>query len=404
MKILNINKGIRGYIIDDDKFRGCSIAVVLRLPLKRETVTRNALIVNVLGLGSKNYPSPMQLNRAAEEMFGGGLECVNVKKGDSQLLEFYAEVINKDDNIKNALYIMKEVIFNPLIENGRFRKDYTEREKTALRLSINSIKDDKREYAKTRLTEEMFSGEPFGVFGDGYAEDIEKITPETLYDGYRDIIKTAEIDIILVGNMCVENVCRYLAEFDKGERYFPEESISAKKVTETRRITEDMDITQGKLCMGVRTCADYYPLLAANEILGGGSDSRLFMNVREKEGLCYYITSSVVRCCKSLIIQAGISKKDLDKVIEIICRELREFYNVSDEEIEGAKRNIIKHYTASEDVLGSISDFCMGGILGGEVYLPKDGAEKIKNTAAADVRNVFKDTFPDTIYFLRERD
>lgn len=404
MKIVNINKGIRAYLIEDEKFIGCSIAVLLKMPLCREDVTKNALLVNVLGSGSKKYPSLREINMASGSLYGGRPECINVKKGDYQLLEFYTQVINREDNIKNALDILRELIFDPLVEGEGFKNDYVEREKTALKAAIESIKDDKREYAKHRLVEEMFKDEGFGVNGDGYVEDLAEITPENLYDHYKKIIKRAEMDIILVGNFNADSITRGLKEFDKGERTLTRENINCIVPNETNRVFESMEVRQGKLCVGIRTKAEkaeYYPLIIANEIFGGGSDSRLFMKVREKDGLCYYISSGVIRTNGSIIVQAGISEENYERVIETINNELNNFDNITDEEIKGAKKNILKKYKSSEDDPQQIMDFCLGGILWGGAYLPGDADEKIEKAEHKSVRNAFRDTYIDTIYFLK---
>ncbi len=80
-----------------------------------------------------------------------------------------------------------------------------------------------------------------------------------------------------------------------------------------------MEITQGKLVMGYRANVDYadtdryYALVVGSNVLGGGPHSKLFVNVREKESLCYYIFSSIEKYKSILFISSGIETKDYDK-------------------------------------------------------------------------------------------
>ncbi|MCD7777586.1 MAG: insulinase family protein, partial [Clostridiales bacterium] len=170
----------------------------------------------------------------------------------------------------------------------------------------------------------------------------------------------------------------------------------------TSYITEKMDITQGKLCMGIRTKTDYYALLTANEIFGGGANSRLFMKAREEKSLCYYISSNVVRCNGAVIVQSGISSENVRRVNDIISEELKNFEKVTEKEIENAKESIIKRYTAAEDNLSTLSDFCLSGAIYNGAASPREAAKKIKAADSDEIRNAFADAYIDTVYFLKE--
>ena len=402
MEIYDINQGIRAYLIPKDKFSVCCMSVLVKRRLDRGEVTMNALLAGVLRQGCEKYPEITDINKAAAELDGAKTDIVNMKKGGVQLLDFYTEVLNNNDNLRRVVDLVGELVLRPLKEDGGFKKAYVDRAKTELRAAIKAMKDDKREYAKNRLISEMFAGESFGIYGDGYEDDIDKITPVKLFEHYRRIIGESGIDIIVVGNFDSEKIKEYLKQFDIGGRKADLKEKENPGEGKTGRITEDMDVTQGKLCAGFRCGGDYYTLVCANEILGRSANSRLFTNVREKEGLCYYITTSALRCNNAVLLQAGISKDNLDRVTELVEKELSEFWKVSDDEINTAKANIIKNYELTDDRPESIMDLCLGGILWGGGLDSAEAAAGIKAVSNEDIRKTFKDKKLETIYFLRE--
>ncbi len=404
MEIIKTKGGARIFLVKEDKFLTAGIALLINRPLKREEVTANALLVNLLGLGCEKYKGLSELNKAAAGLFGGCFDCVNLKKGNRQILEFYAETADEGDNVKNAVNFLGELIFKPLKEGKGFKKEYVEREKQALKDEIQAAKDNKKSYAKNRLTEEMFRGEGFGIYGDGYIEDLEKITAEGLYSHYEKILRNSAVDVIAVGSFDRDGITEALEGLSLKGREFKPEKPSEPKKREPSYITEKMKVSQGKLCVGIRTKGDYYSLLTANEIFGGGANSRLFMKARERESLCYYISSELVRCNNTVIVQSGISSENLRRVTEIVSEEIKDFENISEKEIKSAKVSLVKKYTAVEDSLSGRENFCLDTALYGGAKTPGEAAEKIKAVRDDEVRAAFSQAYTDTVYFLREGD
>ena len=137
-----IKKGINLHIINTDKFKTDLIGVFLTTPLKRETVTINALLPLVLKRGSKNIQSQEQISEKLEEMYGANFDCGLEKLGNNQVIKFYLEEIDsnfipEDINIiEKSINILFDIIFDPLIENNKFKKEYVEGEKIKLKQII----------------------------------------------------------------------------------------------------------------------------------------------------------------------------------------------------------------------------------------------------------------------------
>src|SRR5699024_1037589 len=122
-------------------------------------------------------------------------------------------------------------------------------------------------------------------------------------------------------------------------------------------VFEDMNINQGKLVLGYRASIPYEDelyngLLLASGILGGGPNSKLFLNVREKESLAYYIGSQIYKFKSLMIVDAGIDFKMFEKTIEIVRANLDEMREgmFTEEDIDISKKAIsssIKSIVAS---------------------------------------------------------
>ena len=164
-----IKKGINLHTIKTDKFKTNLIAIFLTTKLERETVTKNAVISALLRRGSKNMPTQEQISKELEEMYGASFDCGLDKTGDNQVLKFYIETINdkflpqtEENMLKTAIQKIVEIVFNPLVENEGFKKEYVEQEKNNIKQRIEGKIDNKASYSLDRCIEEMYKNEPFG--------------------------------------------------------------------------------------------------------------------------------------------------------------------------------------------------------------------------------------------------
>ena len=105
-----------------------------------------------------------------------------------------------------------------------------------------------------------------------------------------------------------------------------------------REITETMDVTQAKLAMGYRAASEDTPaLLLANLIFGGYSNSKLFLNVREKLSLCYYASSGYHRSKGIITVSSGIEAQNYEVARREIAAQLEA---VTPERVAEAARSI----------------------------------------------------------------
>ena len=165
MKKINPNKNTNIYLLPSEKFKTFSVGMKFFTEMKEETASLNAVFPFVLKSGSKNYPDMIAIGKVLESCYGGVFDVSVRKKGDLQEIDFYFEFLSPkfsdETQIDNCISFIKEVLLNPLKENGGFSEKYTEREKSNLVDYIEGVINDKKEYTTVRLIEEMFKGEPY---------------------------------------------------------------------------------------------------------------------------------------------------------------------------------------------------------------------------------------------------
>ena len=415
LETTDIKEGIRLHKIKTNKYKTNLMSVFLTSKLSREDITKKALILTVLRRGTNNLKTQEEISKKLEELYGASFDCGIDKLGDKHVLKFYVESLNeqylyqKEDILNQSLNILFDIVFNPLLENGVFKQEYIDEEKQNLRIIIEGQKDNKAAYATQRCIEEMYKEKPYGLYKYGYVEDLEKIDSKNLYEAYLDLIKTCKIDIFVSGDFdekTLEEKVKSNQQISKLEprkvEYLDEESESSN-TQEENVVRENMQISQGKLNIGLDVLSDNKSAVSVyNAILGGGANSKLFQNVREKASLAYSAGSIYIKPKSKIIIKTGIEHKNYEKALQIIKEQIDDMKNgkFSDEDIQHAKELIIASFKAMQDEQDSEISFYFGREIQKE---SKDIDKQIKEVSEVtkqnivDVANKIK---INTIFFL----
>lgn len=413
MKKINIKDSINLYELKADKFKTFMVSFYFQRPLSEDEVSLNALIPYVLKQGSKNYPDNKAISKTLEELYGGTFDCVVRKKGDTQIIGFVFEFLSpryvKNPAYKKNIYeFMYDVIFNPLVSDGGFLKDYTEREKKNQIEYVKGIINDKKEYASIRCVEEMFKGEPYALFTGGSVEGIEKADPKSLFKQYEKLVKSSPVDVFVSGDVDTVEIRKIL---EKAERVNPEGRYPVcsykKHEGEVKKITDNMNVTQGKLTMGFVTnvttgTKESAALTVFNSIFGSGSHSKLFNNVREKLSLCYYASSRLNKLKGTMTVSSGVEFKNFDKAYDEILKQLENIRKgeISDWEMKSSKSFLVNILSSYDDSMAATEEFYFNQALTGENSAVTDFIELIKEITLEDVVSVANKIELDTVYKL----
>lgn len=416
-----IKEGINLHVIQTEKFKTNIISIFLTLPLTKENITKEALISAVLRRGNMHYNTSEEMSIALEEMYGAGFDCGIEKMGDTHVLKFYIETVNeeflptREDILKNGVNMLCDIVFNPLVINGAFKDDYVEMEKNNLKQIIERKIDNKGRYALERCIEEMYKNKPYGLYKYGYVEDLSNINSQNLYETYIETIKSAKIDIFVSGKIENEDVKNIFLQNEQINKLDNRQIdfIKDNKIQEMQtpdEITEELDITQAKLVMGLimkeESLEDKYLAIVYNTILGGGANSKLFQNVREKASLAYSAGSNYVRQKGNIFIRLGIETSNYDKAKEIIMKQLEDMKNgeFSEEDLNNAKTTIIATIDFIPDEQDTQISYYFGQEFTGKIISIDEYKQKIQNITKDQVVEFAKNIQLHTTYFLKGKE
>ncbi len=412
-----INDSVRLHYIPMKKLKTSTVGIYIHSQLSKETASMNAVLPGVLKRGCQLCKNRKEIEDYLDNLYGADLKKGCFKKGEDQIVCFFVETITEkyvpgnEELFEKLLKLIMSVVFEPVTENGCFVKEYVRQEKKNVIEHIESVKNDKRSYAAKRCVSEMCEGTDYAVPSYGIVEDVEKIDEKELYEHYKKLIHRSKIDIYISGE-CDEDKA-----FEIIKNSLPDGEYSSEKINfagivrnrgEIKNVEEKMDVTQGKLSMGFTTgiegtSEDYFALMVANSIFGGGAHSKLFNNVREKLSLCYYASSSIDRYKTFLLVNSGIEFENYKKAYDEILKQLQDVKdgNISQLEYVSSINAIVNSLKSCfDDQYAMQSYYLSESILGTGISL-EECIEKIKAVSIDDVVRVASGIELDTVYFLK---
>lgn len=408
--------------IQSDKFKSATLSVTLLTPLKAEDASANALVPAVLRRGCVAYPTMDQVSVRLEELYGGSLEPLARKRGETQCVGLVgsflddAYTLEGEPVLEPAAQLMAQLLLEPVTEKGVFREDHVAGERENLLQAIRSQMNDKRSYASLRLTQEMCADELFGVDRLGDEDTAKAITVQSAWEAYERLLATAQVELHYCGNADAGRVKAALAPLVEGLRARRREELTGLDCEvrcnasgeEPRQVVDHLDVTQGKLCMGFRTggaCVwqDNYPaLLVFSALYGGTATSKLFLNVREKLSLCYYASSALEPIKGIMMVSSGVEFDKMDRAQDEILAQLEAVkkQDFTEDELTSAKQAVISHYRSILDSRGQLERYWLDAAITGLTGSPEEVIAKLERVSAGEVARVAAAMELDTVYRL----
>ena len=376
---IRLAEGVHLTYLPARKFKTSLLSAQFVTPLRRETAGANALLAAVLRRGTVSCPDMGALSAKMDNLYDASIDYTVRKKGENQCVGFVASFI--DDRyapggerlLEPAAALLGELICDPVTYHGRFVPEYFESEKTNLLEAIRSLINDKRDWADSRLLRALCDGEAYAVPRLGDEETVDKLQALKVYTQYRDLISTAPLEIIYSGSADLEV----------------------------------LDVTQGKLGMGFSCGSDDMPaLLMGNTLFGGSSNSKLFLNVREKLSLCYYASSLYHRQKGLITVSSGIEFQNYQRAYDEIMAQLEAVQKgeLEDWELEGARSTLLNSYATVGDSQGKLENFYLGQAATGQHETPADLARAIQDMTAERICRAMSTVKLDTVYFLKGKE
>lgn len=411
-----IVQGVTLLSVNANRFKTNEIAISLALPLKKETASVNALLINLLSRKSREYPSLTSLNKRLAFLYGASLSAVVSKVGESQVLKL--GITSLDDKFSldgesislECVKLLTSLLFEPrLDDNGKFYDEDTEAEKRILIEKIESEQNEKRVYVLRQAEALMFADEPYGVGRYGTVADVEKITADDVLNAWKNALETALIMVTVVGSADTDATAEHLKEkFSTVKRNYTKlpDAVFVPACDEVKEKMERIDVKQGKLVLGFRVNLKPEDELTAAmrsfcDIFGGGPYSKLFANVREKLSLCYYCSARYTRLKSCIMIQCGCNEENMDKAVSEILHQLDEIKKGNfEEEFNSSKIGLRDAIMSVNDAPEVIEGWYANQLTSDEIKTPKQSADENDAVTMEDVKKCASLLTLDTIYKL----
>lgn len=416
MQTLTLFPGVILQHYPDDRFKNQSLSIQLVRPMCREEAALNALLPAVLLRGCEGCPDLRDITFRLDDLYGASVGTLVRRVGDYQTTGFYCGFMDDrfaqegEEILSPLVELVGRLLLRPVMEGGAFRRDYVEGEKKNLISSIESQLNDKRSYANAQMLKKMCPRDSFGIPRLGEAEDAAAITPQSLYEHYRAILRSSTIRIFYVGSAKAEVVARLLTDMF---RELDRDYVNLKEQTPFLdagggEYAEEMAVAQGKLAMGYVTPTTirddgFVAMQLLNLVFGGGMTGKLFMHLREKLSLCYAIGSAYHGAKGILTVSAGIDSRNEGLVREQIAAQLEACCRgeISPAEMAAAKEAMCSALRATHDSPGAIENYYASAALSGLKLTPEAYMRAVEATTAEQVAEAARSLRLHTVYFLK---
>lgn len=362
--VYQLAEGVNLHVLPTKQYKTIRIFIRFTARLQQEVITKRSLLSSMLETNSLNYPDQTKLSAKLAELYGASFGLSVRKKGNLHWLNVgisfvNGEYVNDPNLFSQAVDFLKEVLFYPNIKNQQFDQLTFDLEKNNLRLYLESLKDDKQTFASYALQELYFENSPEQKIPSlGVVEEIDKITARSLAAYYQEMMANDQIDIFVVGDVDPDKAAEAVGQlpFEPRETAHPELFYTQPQVNIVKERQVREPIVQAKLNLAYQTNVYYdeperFALMVFNGLFGGFPHSKLFMNVREKESLAYYASSSVDTFRGFMSVQTGIDEKNRNQVLRLIHEQLESLRNgeITDLELAQTKAMLRNQYLLSLD-------------------------------------------------------
>lgn len=402
------------HLIKTDRFKTISIRINFKRKVNKEEITKRNLLTRVLLESSEFYKTNRLIEIEIEKLYGLMLRSSASISGNYSIMSFESSFLNEEYTEKNktekSLEFILQFIFNPDIEKKGFEEKNFNLCKEALKEDIECLKENPEKYGMHKMLEAMDEDAPYAINADGSLENLKKITKENLYEYYKEVIKSDLIDIFIIGDFNEQEIKKIINnKFKINTLKKPTQShyIKHKKIRLRAQVKKQkQDLEQSKLYIGCKldNLTDFerkYVMNIYSFILGGSPNSKLFMNLREKNSLCYSVNSTYQPVFNLLIIKAGIDSENYKRSVDLIKDEMKNMEKGKFTE-EDIKAGIITYKNTFKEVEDSafsiINSYASCEYLG---YDPiKTRIKEIEKVNKEAIVKVAKKIHLDTIFML----
>jgi len=373
--------------------RSVSVGVWIGTGSRRETTEQNGIchfIEHMLFKGTTKR-SAEDIARSVDSI-GGNLDAFTAK----ELVCFNTKVL--DQHLALAFDVLADLVLHPL-----FREEDIEKEKGVILEEIKMEADSPDYLVHEIFSSNFWKDHPLGKPILGTRETVKRFDRSMVQSYYQGVYAPANLIVTAAGNLTHDGLVALVREhFSSLPPGAPAPPDNVPSTHARIALRHKKALEQVHLCLGVPS----YPLphqerfacYVLNTLLGGGMSSRLFQNIRERQGLAYAVFSELnpYRDTGCLSIYAGTSIESARKVVESITNEFHQLkqQRVTDEELRRAKDHLKGSLMLSlESTASRMSNLARQEMYFGHFFSLDELVESIEAVTADDVQRIAQTFF-----------
>ena len=344
------------HTIKTDRFKTVHMEIIFRKNIVKEELVNYAFLVDMLMESSKNYPKRKDVITKLEELYKLVVYGTTVKTGNVLNSNFMADFIDpkfidEEDYLENVIKFIFEMLMNPNATNEEFDLKEFNFVKERLKREIKSIDENPFKSSMRKAIEAMDAMSVTAYPLMGSVEELEGITPGSLYKYYKKLFKDNTCDIFIIGNVDSDNIVSLIQKYFK-HRYINTNKLllrvdnkEKKKVTTKEDVSENL---QANLVMiynigELPEVERHVTMQVFNYIFGsGGLTSKLYKRIREENSLCYNISTLYLKYDELIAIHISLDTANVKRAVSMVKKCLKEMQtgDFLDSDLEDAKKSI----------------------------------------------------------------
>jgi len=334
----SLPNGIRVVTERMDHVRSVAVGVWVETGSRHESENRcgmSHLIEHLVFKGTATR-SAEQIARTMDSV-GGQMDAFTTKEHTC----FYVQVL--DQHLPLAVDLLADILLNPL-----FNADELEREKSVVLQEIKMVEDTPDDVIHDLFAGQIWEGHPLGRPILGSREAVTSYDRQTALSHFTEEYVPPRILISVAGNATHDHVINLFSTGFQGFERGATTRAATPPITRPGVNIVNKTLEQVHLIMGFpglrHSAPERYALFLLNDVIGGSMSSRLFQEVREREGLVYAIHSGVQAYVDTgvLYVYAATDAQNFSKVLKSTLKVLRELKKtgVTDEELRRAQDHL----------------------------------------------------------------
>ena len=373
--------------------RSVSVGIWISSGSRRETEEENGIshfIEHMLFKGTTNR-SAEDIARSVDSI-GGNLDAFTAK----EMVCFNTKVL--DEHLPIAMDVLSDLVLNP-----SFRDEDIQKEKGVILEEIKMDADSPDYLVHEIFSSNFWKDHSLGKPILGTRDTVKRFDRAMVQDYYRGVYTPSNLLITAAGNLAHERLVDLARErFEALPATAPEPPQAAPSTHARISLRSKKDLEQVHVCLGVPSYPipheDRFTCYVLNTILGGGMSSRLFQNIRERQGLAYAVFSELNPYSDTgcLSVYAGTSLESAKQVVESVLKEFADLKQqlAPDEEVRRAKDHLKGSLMLSlESTSSRMSNLARQEMHFRRFFSLDELAESIEQVTAEDVQRVAQTFF-----------